>query len=217
MTTGPMQFYFSPGSCSLATALALEHAGADYAMQRVNFGAAEQRSESYLSINPKGRVPALAVGDTVLTENPAILLFLAQAHPDSGLAPVDDPLALAKANSFNLYLCSTVHVAHAHKGRGSRWADDEVAWDSMKRKVPESMTSVFRLIEEDFLVGPWVLGDELSMCDYYLFTLARWLDGDGVDLTKLPRVMDHRERMMQRPLVERMVARHEHPAKPGVC
>jgi glutathione S-transferase len=215
MPTNALELYFSPGSCSLATALALEHTGVAYTMRRVDFRAGEQRTGAYLSINPKGRVPALAVDGTVLTENPAILLYLAQTYPESRLAPVADPLALAKANAFNAYLCATVHVAHAHKGRGSRWADDEAAWESMKRKVPASMASCFALIEEDLLVGPWVLGDELSMCDYYLFALARWLDGDAVDLTRLPRVADHRERMMELPQVARMIARHEHPETAG--
>ena len=118
------KFYYSPGSCALASHLALEEAGADYQAIRVDFKANEQRSPQYLQINPKGRVPALVTPEGVLTETPAILVYIAQMFPQAALAPLDDPFRFALAQSFNSYICSTVHVAHAHKGRGTRWVDE---------------------------------------------------------------------------------------------
>ena len=76
----------------------------------------------------------------------------------------------------------------------------------MKRKVPETVGASFALIERDMLRGPWVLGDNYSVCDPYLFTLAGWLEGDGVELSGLPRVMDHRKRTAERPAVRRVLA-----------
>ena len=76
----------------------------------------------------------------------------------------------------------------------------------MQRKVPQSVGACFELIERDMLKGPWVMGEAYTICDPYLFTLAGWLEGDGVDLTKLPRVMDHHSRMSERPAVRRAVA-----------
>ena len=84
-----MRLYYEPGSCSLASHIALEEAGASFTPTRVNFEISEQRSPAYLKINPKGRVPALAIDDWVLTENPAILQFIAQTHPDAKLWPAD--------------------------------------------------------------------------------------------------------------------------------
>ena len=84
----------------------------------------------------------------VLTETPAILAYIAQSYPKADLAPLDDPFAFAQMQAFNSYLCSTVHVAHAHKGRGTRWADDPAAIAEMKRKVPESVGAAFDLIEK---------------------------------------------------------------------
>lgn len=198
--------YVSPGSCALAPLIALEEAGADYRSVRLDFARGEQRGEAYLKLNPKGRVPALATDRGILTENPAILAWVAQSWPQAGLAPLADPFAFAQMQAFNSYLCATVHVAHAHGPRGSRWADDPVALADMKRKMPESLTAAFKLIEDDYLQGPWVLGRDYSVADAYLYTLAKWLEGDGADTAVLPRVLEHRQRMAARPAVKRAEA-----------
>ncbi len=108
--------------------------------------------------------------------------------------------------AFNSYLCSTVHVAHAHRMRGARWADDDAAFEAMRRKVPQSVGDAFALIEHGLLKGPWVLGAAYSVSDAYLFTLAQWLEGDGVDLAALPRVLEHRARVAARPATQRALA-----------
>jgi len=142
----------------------------------------------------------------VLTETPAILAFIAQCFPAAKLAPVDDPFAFAQVQSFNSYLCSTVHVAHAHRMRGYRWADDPAAIDAMKKKVPQSVGECFKLIEHEMLRGPWVMGAAFTICDIYLFTLAQWLEADGVDVSQLPGVIDHRRRMLEDPVVAGTIA-----------
>ena len=121
------RFYYSPRSCALASHIVLEHIGADFEAIRLDFQANQQRSAEYLAINAKGRVPALVTERGVITETPAILLYLAQTHPQSGMAPLDDPFALAELQAVNSWFCSTVHVAHAHGTRGARWADDASA------------------------------------------------------------------------------------------
>ena len=199
-------FYFSPNTCSLASHIALEDAGADFELCRLDFGKTEQRSDSYMAINPKARVPTLVTPQGVLTETPAILAFVAQSFPAARLAPVDDALAFAQAQSFNSYLCSTVHVAHAHGRRGYRWADDPQAIKAMQHKVPESMTQAFMVIEQHLLKGPWVMGAAYTICDPYLFALARWLEADGAALERLPRVLEHRQRMSERATVRKAIA-----------
>jgi len=200
------KLYYAPGTCALATHIALEEAGADYEAVRVDFGSQAQRSPEYLAINPKGRVPALVTERGTLTETPGLLLFVAQQFPAAELAPLADPFALGQVQEFNSYLCATVHVAHAHGRRGTRWADDAAAIEAMKRKVPVSMTECAELIEHKFLKGPWVMGERYTICDPYLFTIGTWLEGDGVDMAKLPRVLDHRRRMLARPAVQKAVS-----------
>jgi glutathione S-transferase len=198
-----LKLYYAPGTCALASHIALEDAGADYDTVRIDFAAAQQRKPEYLSINPKGRVPSLVTDRGILTETPAILVFIAQSFPRAALAPLDDPFALARVQAFNSYLCSTVHVAHAHRVRGYRWADEPQAIEAMKRKVPQSVGECFGLIEREMLQGPWVMGPAYTICDPYLFTLAQWLGGDGVDSTALPKVHDHTQRMLERPSVRK--------------
>ena len=130
---------------------------------------------------------------------------MAQRFPNAELAPLS-AFAMAQVQEFNSYLCSTVHVAHAHGRRGARWADDAAAIEAMKRKVPATMTECFELIERKLLKGPWVMGEQYTICDPYLFTIGTWFEGDGVDTTKLPRVMEHRKRMLARPAEQKAVA-----------
>ena len=198
-----LTFYYATNTCSLASHIALEEAGADYETRWVDFDAAEQTKPEYLKVNPKGRVPALATERGVLTETPAILAYIAQTHAEAGLAPVDDPFAFGELQAFLSYLCATVHVAHAHRRRGYRWADDPAAHEAMKKKVPQSVGACFDLIERTMFRGPWVMGDAYTVADPYLFTIARWMEVDGVDPAAFPRVLDHRDRMAERPAVQR--------------
>jgi glutathione S-transferase len=200
-----LKLYYAPGTCALASHIALEEAGAAYTTERLDFKSNQQTSPEYLKVNPKGRVPALVSDHGVLTETPALLAYIAQSFPQAKLAPLDDAFAFAQVQAFNSYLCSTVHVAHAHKGRGYRWATEESSFADMKRMVPKTMGACFALIERDMLKGPWVMGEQYTICDPYLFTLTGWLEGDGVDLATLPKVMAHRQRMAERPAVKKVM------------
>jgi glutathione S-transferase len=201
-----LTYYYAPRTCALAAHLALEHAGAAYQAVAVNFAAQAQRSPEFLAINPKGRVPALVTERGILTEIPALLLYIAQRFPEAALAPLDDIFALAQMQAFNSYLCSTVHVAHAHRVRGARWADDPAAIEAMKAKVPQNMTDCMLLIEQSMLLGPWVMGEHFSVADMYLYTISGWLEADGVDTRLLPGIMGHRARMQADPVVQRVEA-----------
>ena len=203
-----LKLYYAAHTCSLATHIVLEEVGADYSTVRVDFGKEQQKSADFLKINPKARVPALVTEKGILTETPAMLVYVAQSFPGARLALMDDPIAFAQVQSFNSYLCSHLHVAHAHRMRGHRWVDpaDAAAIVAMQRKVPESVGGAFELIEREMLKGPWVMGEHYTICDPYLFTLAQWLEVDGVDPARIPRVIDHRRRMSERPGVKKAIA-----------
>ena len=206
------KLYYAPGTCALASHIALQEAGAAYTTEHVDFKTNQQNSPEYLRINPKGRVPSLVTDRGILTETPAMLAYIAQSFPQAKLAPLDDAYAFAQLQAFNSYLCSTVHVAHAHKMRGYRWAADEASFADMKHLVPKTVAAGFALIERDMLKGPWVMGDAYTVCDPYLFTLAQWLEGDSVDVSTLPKVIDHRKRMSERPAVRKVLAEELSPA-----
>lgn len=203
-----LKLYYTAHTCSLATHIVLEEVGADYSTVRIDFGKEQQKSADYLKVNPKARVPALVTDKGILTETPAMLVYVAQSFPALRLALMDDPFAFAQVQSFNSYLCSHLHVAHAHRMRGHRWvdADDAASIAAMQRKVPESVGAGFELIEREMLKGPWVMGEHYTICDAYLFTLAQWMEKDGVDPARIPRVVDHRRRMSERPSVKKAIA-----------
>ena len=201
-----LTLYTATGSCALASHIALEEAGADYRTERLTLAANDQRRPDYLAVNPKGRVPTLVTERGPLTETPAILAYIAQSFPAAGLAPLQDAFAFARVQAFNSYLCSTLHVAHSHRMRGLRWADEPASLADMQRKVPESVGACYRLIEDSMLVGPWVMGETYTVCDPYLFTIAQWMEADGVDPSRFPKVSDHQRRMSERPQVRAAIA-----------
>lgn len=200
------KLYYTPGTCALASHIALEDAGAPHEAIRISFKTNQQNSPEYLAINPKGRVPSLVTDRGILTETPAMLAFIAQSYPAAQLAPLDDPFAFAEVQAFTSYLCSTVHIAHSHRMRGYRWATEESSFADMQRMVPTTMSACYAMIEKNMLRGPWVMGDRYTICDPYLFTLAQWMEGDSVNRTDFPRIGDHYARMMARDSVRKALA-----------
>ena len=203
-----LTLYYASASCAYAPHILLYDAGATFETRQIDFASGEQTSPEFLSVNPKGRVPALVTPHGILTENPAILLYIAQTHPQAGLAPTE-PFALARTQAFNMFLASTVHVAHAHKHRGARWADDPAAHAAMTAKVTSNMAMYAGMIEEHYFKGPWVLGDSYSICDPYLALITRWLGDDGVRLADFPRLEAHDALMRMRPSMQAVLPLYE--------
>ena len=202
-----LKFYYAKNSAAYAPHILLEDIGVEYEAVLIDFKAGEQRSPDYLAVNPKGRLPSLVTDRGVLTETLAILVYLAQTHPEHRLIP-SDPFDFARAQAFNSYMASTVHVAHAHKHRGHRWADDAAAHESMRAKVLENMTECAQMIETHYLDGPYVLGDSYSICDPYLALVTRWFKDDGVSLDAFPKIIAHDALMRQRPSMKRVLELH---------
>ncbi len=200
-----LKLFYSPNACSLAPHIALEEAGADYEAVRVDFAEREQKSAAYLKINPKGRVPALVTDKGVLTENPAILAYIARIFPAAGLAGSEDGFVRAELHAFNSFLASTVHVAFAHSFRPERFADDPATIAGMKAKAPALVTAAFDLIEEKLSDGrPFVHGERYTVSDPYLFVMTRWLERDGMPgADRFPHAQAHMRRLNDRPAVQR--------------
>jgi glutathione S-transferase len=197
-----MKLYYAPGTVAIASLITLCEADASFEAIRLNFAEKQQTKPDYLAINSKGRVPALVTNDGIITETPAVLTYIADTHPTVDLMPTD-PFQRAKMNEMISYLASTVHVNHAHKMRGHRWADQQSSFDDMAAKVAQNMYDCFGLIEETLAKGPWVLGDQFSIADAHLYIIESWLESDGVPQSKLPNVTAHFTRMNERPAVQR--------------
>ena len=202
-----MKLYFAKGTIAVAPAITLEEAGLAYAPVAINFAAGEQTKPEYLKLNPKGRVPALVLDDgSVLTEAGALLDYIAALAPAAGLVPAS-PEDAAHMRSVMYYLASTMHVAHAHKMRGSRWADQQSSFDDMTAKVPETMAASAAFVEAECLRGDFVVGDTISLADPYLFVVCNWLEGDGVAVSDYPKIAAFLERMQARDSMQAVMAK----------
>lgn len=196
-----LKLYYAPNACSLAPHIALNEAGATYDAVKVDTRSGEQRSEAYLSLNPKGRVPTLVTDRGPLTEVAVILGYIARTSPKAELAPADG-FEFFKMQSFNLYLASTIHVTFAHLFRPERYADSDAAKADMRAKVPQNLSDQFRLIEDQLSDGrEWVHG-RYTVSDPYLYVFTRWLareDSGGIG--RFPKLKAHRDRMQTRAAV----------------
>ncbi|WP_299027484.1 glutathione S-transferase family protein [uncultured Sulfitobacter sp.] len=201
-----MKLFYANGTISIAPALALIEAGLPHSLARIDFATAEQTKPEYLALNPKGRVPALVLDDgSVLTETGALLDYIAALAPNAGLIPTA-PADAAHMRSVMYYLASTMHVAHAHKMRGSRWADSAESHADMTAKVPQTMTACASYVETECLRGDYVCGDQFTIADPYLFVVCNWLAGDGVTLSDFPAITAYLARMESRDSVKKIRA-----------
>ena len=202
-----LTLFYAPGACSLVPHIVLEEAGADYRRHRVDYAGGENLQPAFREISPLGRVPVLLTDRGALTENPAILAFIAQSHPDAGLVPLDDPFAFARIQSFNLFIATSIHVAFRQIVFPDTYADGEAAATALREKVPELSDRYFAVIEQGFADGRrFVHGDRFTLSDAYLFVYANYLrKGDRGDVSRLPHILAHRARIRARPAVQRIL------------
>lgn len=202
-----MNLFYANGTISIAPAIALIEAGLDHDLSRLDFSDAAQTKPEYLAINPKGRVPALVLADgTVLTETGALLDYIAAIAPEAGLVP-DTAENAAHMRAVMYYLASTMHVAHAHKMRGTRWADRAESHADMTAKVPQTMAACAAYVEAECLRGDYVCGDAFTIADPYLFVVCNWLAGDGVTVSNYPKIKAFMDRMEARDSVKSVRAK----------
>ena len=212
-----LKLFYSPGSCATASHIALEEAGADYELEVVKLGEQQQRTPEYLALNPKGRVPALATDRGVLTENPAILAYVAQTWPKAGLMPLNDPFAFAEIQALNMFLCATLHPTFAHKFRPGRYADDAQSQAAMQAKAPSVLDEQFGLAQATCR-GQRLIdlakGGQQSQCDDH--QRDHYLDQRE---TGLPTMVSHHRGQSpwcrrSRPPACNSAARHDHEYAP---
>lgn len=201
-----MKFYYIPGACPVASHIVLEECGADYEGVAMDVFRGDTMQPEFLKISPRGFVPVLQTEDGVITENTAIIAYLAQTFPAADLLPSPTPYGLAQVTSFNSFLATTVHITLRHYSRPRMFADGEVAHAALHAKVPEMLNYYFGIIEEMLSDGrPFVHGDRFSASDPYLFIYASYLHWptDRCDLSAIPNVLAHRERILERPATKR--------------
>lgn len=196
-----LRLHYAPRTISIAVAIALEETATPYEATAVDFASGAQTGPAYRAINPKGRVPALETSSGVLTETGAILEYAAP-----GLVP-SDPQTAARMREVMYYLAGTMHVAHAHKMRGTRWADQQSSFADMTQKVPQTMTDCCDHLETTLRLSPFAIGDAMTCADPYLFMVVSWAPGDGVDMSAFPRLSSYMAMMSARDSIRALTVR----------
>ncbi|WP_425040976.1 glutathione S-transferase family protein [Primorskyibacter sp. S187A] len=202
-----LKLYYSKGSSAIAAHVLLAEVGAAHTLVEISIPKGAHTSDAFLAINPKGRVPVLETPQGVLTENPAILEYIADTYPEAGLAP-EGAFAKAKARALSAYLCATAHVAFAHKQRGLRWAREESSLKDMQSKVAENIRDCAVFLENDLDLAPWAMGESYSYCDPYLMLMARWLKANDIALDPFPKLARHFDAIKARPATQEVFALH---------
>lgn len=191
-----MKLYFANNTCSFAPHIVLQELGLSYNLVRVD-NRTKLMSEpgDFLTINPKGYVAALALdtGD-LLTEGPAILQYLADLKPDSGLAPANGTLERARLQEWLNFITSEIHA-------GSSPLFNRDLPETVRDLFETKLTRRFDFIETRFATQDYLMGNRFTVVDAYLFTVLGWMKGFGIDLSRWPKVAAYMQRIAIRPSV----------------
>jgi glutathione S-transferase len=203
-----LTLYYAPGACSMAPHIVLEETGASYTTKLVSLAKGEQQGDAYLRVNPRGKVPALRTEAGVLTENVAILTYLAHLFPGAKLLP-DEPFAMARCLSHMAYLSNTVHPAFTHIVRPGRFATDEIAHENVRTIGRENAWTLLQELDALLAGKSWVLGDQYSVADPYTLVIYGWGRHNRMPVEQLAHYTAFKDRMLQRPAVRTVLEREE--------
>lgn len=203
-----LTLYYSPGACSTASHITLEESGAKYEPTQVLLAKGEQKTESYLKINPRGKVPALRVDDSIITENVAIMTFVARRFPEAKLMPTD-PLGEARCLSMMAWLSNTGHPCFTHVFRPERFAEDESALPSIKATGKKSFWANLQEIDSIVAGKQWMQGAQFTTCDPYALVFYGWGTRIELPVKDLKNYTAWKERMLQRPAVRKVLEREK--------
>lgn len=199
---GRMKLYYSKGSCSLASHISLEEAGAKFEAQRINLQEGEQRKPEFLKLNPKGKVPTLVLdGEQALTENPAIISYVSDTHPQSNLLPKPGELRRAKAQEWLAWCASTVHPSFGGLFAAAR---NKAEPDAAVKSAVQANLDLY----DQWLSGKkFVLGDQFSGADAYTLVFTLWAKNFKLNIG--PNMLASAKALLERPGVQRAVQTQE--------
>jgi glutathione S-transferase len=192
-----MKLYFAPGACSFSPHITLREAGLDFELVKVDLKTGKLADGSdFTRINPKGYVPALELDDgRVLTEGPAIVQYIADRKPESGLAPEAGTFERYRLQEWLGFINSEIHKGFGPLFMPATPADYQAA---AREKLAKRLAFVAeRLEKSDFL-----LGKQFSVADAYLYTVLNWTQWTGIDLARWPSLAAFQERVGSRPGVK---------------
>lgn len=200
--------HYAPGACSIAAHIVLEEIGQPFEARPVSLRKGQQYEPAYLAINPRGKVPALSTAEGIVTENVAILTYLADLAPEKGLLPRDG-FARAQALSWLGFLTSELHGSYGPLFAPQRFIDGEEVQAALKEKARTRLAGNLADVDGRLAGRDWALGD-FSVVDAYLYPFFHWAKTYmGFDMTPYANYSGHHARMQARPSVQRVLAREQ--------
>jgi glutathione S-transferase len=201
-----LQLFYSPGACSLVPHIALEEAGVEFMPLRIPIAEGGHLTPEYLAINPHARLPALGTEKGIITENIAVLNFLADRFGAAGSVPRGDPYAAARCNELLGWFSSSVHIAFAEVWRGGRFTEDEKLWPALEASGRKVLAQQFDEIDQ-LTGGEWLVPGDYSAADGYALTFFRWGKRIGFDMRPYRGWAALAGRILERPAVQRALER----------
>ncbi|HEX2827676.1 MAG TPA: glutathione S-transferase family protein [Burkholderiales bacterium] len=199
-----LTLYFSPGACSTASHIGLEEAGAEYQERPTLLGKGENRTESYLKVNPRGKVPALDADGRVITENTAILTYIARRFPEKKLLP-EDPVAQAQCISFMAWLSNSVHPNFTQFFKPEKFVSNESSKDDAKQTGKQNFFTALKEVDSLLAGKQWVMGDQFTVADCYAIVFYGWGVRAELPVKELANYTAWKDRMLARPAVRKVL------------
>ena len=203
-----LTLYYSPGVCSMASHIGLEETGAPYEKRPTLLPKGEHKSESYLKINPRGKVPALDADGKIITENTAILTYLGRRFPEKKLLP-SDPIEEVRCISTMAWFSNSVHPPYTHYLRPERFADGEAAQASVKETGKKTFHTQCTEIDGLLQGKQWIMGDQFTVADGYALVFYGWGLRAELPMKDLRNYTAWKDRMVARPAVRKVLESEE--------
>ncbi|KRG68159.1 glutathione S-transferase family protein [Pseudoxanthomonas dokdonensis] len=188
-----MKLYSKPGACSTADHIALQWTGQPFDVQILT--AQEMKAPEFLAINPTGAVPAIVDGDFILTQNAAIMAYIADSYPQAGLAGDGSVQQRAQANRWLAFVNSDLHPAFKPIFAPAAFSADDSQHDAIKAAARKRVRALFESADRQLQGKQWLAGFR-SFADPYLFITLLWADKLGIDLSDLANLNAFKQRML---------------------
>lgn len=192
-----MKLYYAPGACSLASHIALQETGLPFEIDKLNVPTKTTADgEDFMQINPKGYVPTLRLNDGgILTEGAAILQYIADQKPESGLAPKAGTMERYHLQEWLTFIGTEIHKSFSPMF-------NKAATDEVKNYARAMLTKRLPYVEAQLANKPYLMGDGFTVADAYLFVVMNWSNRVGFDLGTFPKIKEYLVRVAARPAVQ---------------
>lgn len=199
--------HYSPGAASMAPQAVLEEIGTQFRLQKVDTANGEHQQAAYLKLNPAGKIPALTLPDgTAMAESAGICIFLADRHPEAGLAPAATDPARAPYLQWFMHLTNTLQPADLRFYYADRYTTEETGVAGVRASAIAEVADTWGRVDRHLAQkGPYLLGERFSAADIFCFMLSTWQDSCPDLNSRFPHIKKLADLVAARPAVQRML------------